>query len=79
MRRPAPFWVSALGGLAVLDIWCARNATTGDSLSEVTRAALRTHTPAGRAVFIGAWAALTVWLVPHIVRAVDDNLADLGD
>lgn len=79
MRRPVSFWAGVLGVLAALDLWCARNTTTGDSLSEVTRAALRTHTPAGRAAFIGAWAALTVWLVPHIVRAVDDNLAELDD
>lgn len=76
MRRPTSFWVSTLGGLAALDLWCARNTVIGDSLSEVTRTALRTHTPAGRALFVGGWAALTIWLVPHILRAVDDNIAD---
>lgn len=72
MRRPACVWVGALGGLALFDLWCARNATDGDSLSECTRAALRTHTPAGRAAFVGCWAALTAWLIPHICRVVRD-------
>jgi hypothetical protein len=76
MRRPAFVWAGALGGLAVLDLWCARNAVVGDSLSEVTRATLRTHTRLGKATFVGFWTGLTVWLVPHIIRAIDDNLAD---
>lgn len=73
MRRPALVWAAALGGLSLFDLWCARNATTGDSLSECTRATLRTHTPAGRAAFIAAWAVLSGWLVPHICRAVRDT------
>lgn len=84
MRRANLFWPTVLGSLGILDFWCAKNATVGDSLSEVTRATLRTHTPLGRAAFVGAWAGLTVWLIPHIcrgaiadaVRAIDDNLAD---
>lgn len=72
MRRPALVWVSTLGSLAIFDLWCARNDVEGDSLSEITRTALRTHTPLGQAVFIGAWAGLTAWLVPHICRAIQD-------
>lgn len=71
-RRPAFRWAAILGLAATYDYWCAKNATEGDSLSEVARAALRTHHPVGRAVFIGAWTALSVWLIPHICRVVRD-------
>lgn len=72
MRRPAPFWLGTLGALAAYDYWCAKNATIGDSLSEVARATFRTDHPLGRAAFIGAWAVLTAWLLPHICRVVRD-------
>lgn len=71
MRRPTLVWGGVLGALGLLDYWCAKNATDGDSLSECTRAALRTHTRAGQVVFVAAWAALTAWLVPHICRRID--------
>lgn len=73
MRRPSLVWGGALGALGLFDLWCAKNATVGDSLSECTRAALRTHTRAGQVAFIGGWAALTAWLVPHICRAIDNT------
>lgn len=73
MRRPASIWGGALGALVVFDIWAARNAVVGDSLSEVARATLRTDTTEGRALFVLGWAALTAWLVPHICRAVTDG------
>lgn len=74
MRRPVAraFWIGVLGSLGLFDYWCAKNRTDGDSLSEVTRAVLRTHHPVGRAVFIGAWAGLSAWLIPHICRVVRD-------
>lgn len=82
MRRPVLFWATSIGTLAAFDYWCATNAVEGDSLSECTRALLRTDTLAGGLVFVGAWAGLTAWFVPHILRptivraikAVDDNL-----
>jgi hypothetical protein len=73
MRRPGLVWGGVLGGLTVFDLWCARNAVVGDSLSECTRSALRTHTTVGRALFVGCWAALTAWLVPHICRQLADH------
>lgn len=72
MRRPALVWGGALGALAVFDYWCAKNAVEGDSLSEVARAALRTHTRAGQVAFVLGWAALTAWLVPHICRTIKE-------
>ncbi|MGZ4518936.1 MAG: hypothetical protein ACXVXP_00015 [Mycobacteriaceae bacterium] len=68
MRRPSLVWFGLLGSLTALDIWCDRNATTGDSLSECLRAAFRAHTPAGRALIVGGWAALTAWFLPHLCR-----------
>lgn len=73
MRRPGLVWGGALGALAVFDLWCARNAVVGDSLSECTRSVLRTHTRAGQAAFVLGWAALTAWLVPHICRTIADT------
>lgn len=78
MRRPAVVWVSTLGTLVAFDYWCATNDTVGDSLSEVARATLRTHTLAGGVAFVVGWGALTAWLVPHILRNID-NLAELDD
>lgn len=72
MPRPGAVWAACLGGLIALDLWCDRNTVTGDTLSECTRAVLRTHTPAGRATFVGGWVALTAWLVPHICRTIKE-------
>ncbi|NUS01918.1 MAG: hypothetical protein HOV97_05065 [Nonomuraea sp.] len=68
MRQPRLVWSSTIGMLIVLDLWCHRNETVGDTLSECTRATFRTHTPAGRMTFLAAWGALTWWFVPHINR-----------
>lgn len=73
MRRPVAlgFWFSVLGALGIFDYWCAKNAIDGDSLSECARSTLRTDTAAGRAAFVGGWAALSYWLIPHICRAIE--------
>lgn len=70
MTRPVAlgFWLTVLAGLGLFDLWCAKNATDGDSLSEVAREVFRTETPAGRAALIGFWAALSAWLIPHLCR-----------
>ena len=73
MPRPVIFWGAAIGALSVIDYWCDRNAVEGDTLSEVTRAALRTDTRQGQALFTLGWAALTAWLVPHICRTIKEN------
>lgn len=67
-RAARTFWVTTLAGLGVFDLWLAKNATDGDSLSEVTRELFRTETPAGRATLVGAWAMLTAWLIPHLLH-----------
>lgn len=79
MRRPGLVWAVVLGGLAGFDYWCARNTVVGDSLSECTRATLRTHTRAGQLLFIGGWAALTAWIVPHINRKLAASPQEASD
>lgn len=73
MRRPVVVWVTAIGSLSLFDVWAAYNAVEGDSLSEVTRTALRTDTPEGRALFVLGWAALSAWFVPHICRTIKET------
>lgn len=73
MRRPVVVWSSTIGALIVADLWAAYNAVEGDSLSEVTRTALRTDTPEGKALFVLGWAALTAWFVPHICRTIKET------
>lgn len=75
--RPQIVWGSTLGALIAYDIRCAYNDTDGDSLSEVVRAALRTDTKVGRALFVGGWLALSGWLLPHILRGTDIDLGRL--
>lgn len=65
---PRHVWGGALGTLVAYDLYCDRNTTTGDTLSEVTRDVFAVHTPAGRAVFLAAWVLLSGWFLPHILR-----------
>lgn len=73
MRRPIAVWVSGIGALAALDIWCAFNKTPGDSLSECARQAYRVDCLGGKVAFCLSWAALTAWLIPHIIRKKMEN------
>jgi hypothetical protein len=68
MRRPALFWGDTLTALGIVDLWCARNAVVGDSLSECSRAWFRVHTPAGELAFTTALTAGAVILHRHICR-----------
>lgn len=68
MRHPRRIWLASIGGLVVLDVWTSRNATAGDSLSEVARSIYRPDTKLGRAAFVGSWVALSSWLIPHICK-----------
>ena len=68
MRRPLAVWLTLGAGIAVLDLWSARNATVGDTASECTRVLFRTETRLGRVAFTASWCALSAWLVPHINR-----------
>lgn len=75
MKRPVEFWASAVGGLVILDVWCDRNETSGDTFSEVVRLVFRTDTKAGKIAFVCAWSGLTGWFIPHIIREVERSLS----
>ena len=62
-------WVTILavaGAFEAYGVWVRRG--TGDTLSEVTRWALRTDTRAGAAVFLTGWTAFALWFPAHVVR-----------
>ena len=62
-------WVSILAVAAVFEVygvWVRRG--TDDTLSEVTRWALRTDTRTGAAVFLTGWTAFAVWFPAHVLR-----------
>ena len=67
-RRPmALAWATAVGTLGMADVLLNRRHD-GSTLSEATRWAFCTQHPLGRVAFVAAWAALTAWFVPHILR-----------
>lgn len=74
MRRPGMFWgawaVSSLAFDAVLD-----RRHNGSTLSEVTRATFRTHTPIGRAVFLATLATASAGFARHICKRVEGSLS----
>lgn len=73
MKHPARFWAGAFAALGLVDLWADRNNVTGDTLSECTRRAYRTHTTVGRVAFVASWVALSWWLVPHILKSAKDT------
>lgn len=68
MRRPGLFWATAVGSLAVLDVWADRNTVAGDTVSECTRTLFRTHSPLGRVVFLATWGTFATWFARHITK-----------
>lgn len=72
--RPRLIWGAGIGSLIVLDVVLDRRHDQS-TLSEVTRATYRTHTPLGRAAFVASWSLLSAWLVPHICKAVEGSLS----
>lgn len=72
MRRPeTPWGLLAILGL-VLEAWALRNKRKQSTLSYAIRMLFNVKSLAGRTVFTAAWIALTVWIVPHIVRKETD-------
>lgn len=65
--RAALGWGASIGTLIVLDVY-TNSRHDESTLSSQLRRLYRTNTPAGRAAFIGSWAALTTWFIPHICR-----------
>lgn len=70
MRRRLA-WVAALAPAVALEVVEVRKGPDGVPLSRVLREVFHTDTPLGRAAFVGATAGTAVWLVPHILSAVE--------
>lgn len=60
------------GALLALGVALEAEAVAGKrhphTLSHAIRRAFKIGTPHGRGAFIGFWAALTCWLIPHILK-----------
>ena len=67
MGRPHAVWAAGIGSLVVLDLALDKRHD-GSTLSEVTRMVYRTDTRLGRCAFVASWAALSGWLIPHILK-----------
>lgn len=68
MSRPASRWLLGWAAFVVVNGLILNRRHNGSTLSECTRLVFRTDTRLGRIVFLLFWAALTRWLVPHILR-----------
>lgn len=67
MHRGTVIWAAGIGPLIVLDAYLDRRHD-GSTLSEATRYIYRTETKVGRYAFLASWAALSLWLCPHIIK-----------
>lgn len=68
-RREAALgaWGAAIGTMVAADVYLHRTIPEC-TLSHVSRSTLRVEHPVGEALFVAGWGALSVWLIPHIVR-----------
>lgn len=73
-------WIGTIGTMIVADIVLDKRRN-GSTLSETARYVFRTDTRLGKAVFVGSWAALTGWLVPHIINVplLEELLEEYGN
>lgn len=58
-------WFTIIAALGVFD-WYASEIKQEGTLSQATRETFRTDTKIGKVLWYGAWAGLTVWILPHI-------------
>lgn len=68
-------WVAVVTLATVIEAVALRNQDKDATLSHFTRVVFQTDTPTGKVALVAAWAALTVWLIPHLVRgSLDDEV-----
>lgn len=60
-------WIGTISTMIAADIILDKRRN-GSTLSEAARWIFRTDTRLGKAVFVGSWAALSTWLIPHIIN-----------
>lgn len=68
-------WGGLLAAGAGYEVWALRAGRSDATLSASTRRWFRVATPAGRAVFAGAWCGFAVWFLVHIVRSASGSLS----
>lgn len=61
-------WIAIIGLALLLEAAGLRRQRNAHTLSHSTRYVFRTETKPGAAVFTIAWAALTVWFIPHVLK-----------
>jgi hypothetical protein len=69
-------WAAVIGGALLMEAEGLRRRRFEHTLSYATRYVFKTHTPAGKVAFVGGWAALTYWFLPHILEGAN-KLAEL--
>lgn len=65
-RGALAFWAGTIGTLGLIDYYLDRNYPEY-TLSNTNRTWMFCHHPLGVAVFLGTWAGLTRWYLPHII------------
>lgn len=80
LPRPLPraklIWVTVIAVPSVLDWWASIGAADSDTLSETVRDTLA-RIPFGKEVFCVGWGGLSLWIVPHILRGLDERIEAL--
>lgn len=67
-EMPGPArWVAVVALAAVIEAVALRNQDKDATLSHFARVVFKTDTPTGKIALVAAWAALTVWLIPHLI------------
>lgn len=61
-------WVAVVALATVIEAVALRNQDKDATLSHFTRVVFQTDTPTGKVALVAAWAALTVWLIPHLIN-----------
>lgn len=66
MKRSDVVWLTAIFAAIGADVWCSRKQD-GTALSCTVRRLFRVHHRVGQLAFLGGWAYLTYWFLPHIL------------
>jgi hypothetical protein len=78
VKTRAPWaWVGLWAVGSSVEIWALITKKPEYTLSHGLRTVFCTRTPAGKLAFVGGWALLTNWLVPHILRSTAEAVIEL--
>jgi hypothetical protein len=80
VQRVGPsFWYTVAAIATAVEIEAVRKKHREATLSHAWRKACRTDTKLGRVGLVVGWSALSVWLVPHLLRQAENSLEALID